>query len=162
MEDVFETLPTIDISWKYGTGLAKSLSNLAPRRFTVDGSPVEFASIEAALQSLKFKDPEAIARVAGMTGGSAWVAGQHGNDWKVDQMLNFGGLSYWRDGIAYQNLLDRIYLAAYTQTDLAELLEKSKGHELVHSRGVTDPRNTVLTPAEYITRLERLRDGKVA
>jgi len=164
MSDAFETLPTIDISWKRGFGLAKRLSNLAPRPFVLQlhGHERRFASIEGALQSLKFRDRESADAVAGMHGGRAWVFGQSGNDWKLDQMLHWLEYPYWRHGISYQNLLDAIYLAAYRQNEeFREALAESVGSELAHD-GVTDPKNTVLTPIEYLTRLERLRDGKLS
>ena len=59
---------------------------------------------------------------------------------------------------AYQALLDRAFGALFEQNKkFRDSLAATGDAVLTHSLGTEDPTETILTPAEFCTRLQRLR-----
>lgn len=135
---------------------ASALSNFTPHPFIIDG--VFCASMEGFLQSLKFKNIDMQEFVCSLVGRKAKFKGKKKN-WRVSQVLYWRGIEYKRTSQEYQNLLDRAYTAMFTQSESFKkaLLSTSKA-TLVHSIGKTKEKDTVLTEAEFCSRLTRLRD----
>jgi predicted NAD-dependent protein-ADP-ribosyltransferase YbiA (DUF1768 family) len=133
---------------------AGALSNFAAHAFTLDG--VACASMEGLLQSLKVADIAEQARVCALVGAEAQNRGRR-EDWS-------SGTLWWRGSPvdrlsgAYQELLDRAYDALFTQAPkFRNALAATGDAPLTHSMGKSDPCETILTEAEFCTRLERLR-----
>lgn len=146
----------VNVSSTSPDSLERELSNFAARPFTFDD--VYCGSMEGFLQSLKFPNQERQRFVARNVGYAAFKLGQGGNDWKKDQLLNWGGVAYPRNSAVYQALLDRAYDAQFDQSPaLAPLLLQTVGRALRHTRGKHDSRDTVLTESEFVRQLERLR-----
>lgn len=149
----------IDISYKHGEGLARTLSNLMPRPFVLDG--VHCGSMEGFLQSLKLTATDQAGlrdRIAALHGFTAFKLGQEFNGWKAHQLLRWDDVVFERSSGQYQFLLDRAYDAQLIYSEELERdLLASVGYALRHTRGKHDSRDTVLTESEYVRQLERLR-----
>lgn len=143
-----------------GNGYPSSaLSNFAPHPFVLDG--VACASMEGFLQSLKFKSPEMQEHVCTLVGKTAKFKGK-GKKWYTEQKLYWRGKAYLRDGTEYQNLLNRAYNALYENEGFRKALDATQGMTLTHSIGKSRKNETVLTAAEFCSRLTYLRDyGKL-
>lgn len=148
----------IDISYKYGEGLAIALSNLSPCNFVFDGVPC--ASIEGLLQSFKFYNQAEQWEICQLSGFRAWKVGQEKNaEWQKRHLLWWRGSSYSRLKSRYQKLLDKVYHSVATQNEnFQRALLASYPDELIHSRGQKDPELTALTPNEYCSRLMKERE----
>ena len=136
---------------------AASLSNFAPHPFIIDG--ISCNSMEGFLQSLKFKNIEMQKYVCSLVGKSAKYKGKDKKWWKT-QTLYWQGKEYKRDSQEYQILLNRAYNALYQNEGFKKALEASRPAILSHSIGKNDPSKTVLTQAEFVSRLMKLRMGK--
>lgn len=136
---------------------AASLSNFAPHPFIIDGIPCN--SMEGFLQSLKFKNIDMQKYVCSLVGKSAKYKGKNKEWWKT-QTLYWQGKEYKRDSQEYQILLNRAYSALYQNEGFKKALEASRPATLSHSIGKNDPSKTVLTQAEFVSRLMKLRMGK--
>ncbi len=66
-------------------------------------------------------------------------------------------MKYKRDSADYQKLIARSYDALYENVDFRTTLEATQNEKLCHSIGGQNPRKTVLTEAEFIKQLYRLR-----
>lgn len=146
----------INIYSKSSNGIGRKLSNFYPHAFLFEG--VDFNCFEAFVQCLKFSDPEAQMKVAGMDAKSAKAAGQS-QHWQEN-----GGWLYWkgrainRYGQEYQQLLDQAYDAALCQNaEFAEALRKSRGRILIHTIGKLRRKDTVLTSIEFCRILTQKR-----
>ncbi|MBQ7886105.1 MAG: leucine-rich repeat protein [Clostridia bacterium] len=136
-------------------GAVGRLSNFTARAFVFDG--VACGSIEGVLQSFKCADPVRQREICALAGNEARMAGM-AYDWRERQELYWLGTAYPRVSDAYQQLLDRLYDAAYAQdASLRDDLEQVRGRELSHRLGRTDPTQTILTRQELLDRLDRLR-----
>lgn len=134
----------------------RKLSNFYPWSFVLDG--VRCGSIEGFLQSLKFEDEETQHDVAQLHGYRAFKIGQEGNSWKERQVLYWLGREYNRDSPAYQALLTSAYDALLDQNaEVRDILRSTAGLVLDHTMGKNDSHDTVLTRAEYVRQLDRLR-----
>ena len=134
---------------------AGALSNFAPHAFTFDG--VRCASMEGLLQSFKIADAKEQVRVCGLDGPVAQSVGQK-HDWMTTGTLWWRGTLYDRLSDDYQSLLDRAFDALFEQSKkFRDALAATGDAQLAHSFGRDDPTETILTPAEFVTRLERLR-----
>ena len=150
-----ELAPVVNIRSK-GEYPANMLSNFYPHPFTLDG--LYFGSMEGFLQSLKFRFSFFAKRVARLSGKAAKEKGAKRSGWKKRQTLYFCGKKLLRESEEYSLLIKRAYGAMYEQNpDFAKALAASKPYRLIHSIGSSDPKNTVLTEAELIDRLEDLR-----
>lgn len=146
------------LNLKYNSeGLEKKLSNLYPYEFVMD--EVKFASIEGFLQSLKTSSMIEQQKMWKLYGIGAWKYGQQFNNWKDTQKLYWLTKSYDRNSEEYQKLISRAYDCLFENEEFKQNLKDSIGYKLIHNKyqsknGITQ---TVLTPNEYISNLERLR-----
>lgn len=134
---------------------AGTLSNFSPHPFVIDG--VECSSMEGFLQSLKFKNPEMQKEICKLTGIAAKRAGKKKN-WRQRQVLFWKGEEIERESSEYQCLLNRAYNALFRNTTFKKALLSTRNAVLTHSIGKTNPKDTVLTRAEFCSRLTHLRD----
>lgn len=147
---------TIDIYSSAG-GIAGSLSNFTKRQFVFDG--IVCRSIEGVLQSLKFESVAEQRIVCGLWGKQAKLAGDLKQDWKDSQTLFWNSVAYPRESDEYRALLTRLYTTVYVQDpDFRRDIQKSKKYKLVHSIGNPNPKDTVLTEAEFIAHLTELQN----
>lgn len=137
---------------KYPAG---ELSNFAYHPFVLDG--VNIASMEGFLQSLKFQNTETEKNICGMVGLNAKRAGTWA--WQRTQTLFWRGTAYWRSSEEYQELLDRAYVAMFTQNEKARKALLASGDEpLTHTVGWHKMNETLLTKREFCDRLMHIRD----
>ena len=135
-------------------GARGRLSNFTARSFVLDG--VACGSIEGVLQSLKCPDVEKQKEICALSRSMAQRAGRE-YDWKEKQELYWQGVAYPRLSQAYQQLLDRLYTAVYEQDESFRAdLEELRGRELEHRMGKSDPKQTILTRGEFVSRLQKL------
>ena len=138
-----------------GSGFpSAALSNFAPHPFTIDG--VECNSMEGFLQSLKFKDPAMQVEVCKLVGKAAKFKGKKKKWWKT-QTLFWQGREFKRDSQEYQDLLDRAFDALAENASFQKALLATGKATLTHTIGKTNSSETVLTRAEFCSRLLRIR-----
>ena len=136
---------------------SSSLSNFAGHRFVIDG--VTCNSMEGFLQSLKFESPEMQEYVCSLIGKMAKFKGKP-KKWFTKQELYWRGKAIDRHSDEYQNLLDRAFQAMYDQSEsFRKALKASEGANLSHSMGKSDPKKTILTNTEFLSRLRSLREN---
>lgn len=136
-------------------GFVGRLSNFTKREFVFDG--VECRSIEGVLQSFKCKDITEQKRICMLSGINAKNAGAE-IDWKKKQVLYWNNTEYQRESVEYDELLKRLYEAAYEcDSSSKNDIEDSKKYILDHSIGVEDKTETVLTKDEFISKLTMLQ-----
>ncbi|NTU99201.1 hypothetical protein HGA64_04330 [Candidatus Falkowbacteria bacterium] len=148
----------MEIKWRlpYPAG---AVTNFATYFFFFDD--VLCASMEGFLQSLLTEDQELQEQVCmltdieakkfGLERIEAWRRGNH--------MLYWRGKAYDRHGYEYQKLLDRAYMALFTQNESYRKALWDTGTEvLTHSIGVKDPNEDIMTEEELCSRLIKLRD----
>lgn len=135
-------------------GIPGILSNLHPKPFIMNG--LVFGSIEGFLQGLRCKDQERQLQIFKMYGIDAKRTGRE-NPIKQDT-LYFKGVPFNRHSEYYQKMLDKAFMCCFVQNDkFQKALYDSVGHELGHSIGKTDPKDTILTNQEFISRLDTIR-----
>lgn len=135
---------------------SSALSNFAPHAFEFDG--VQVASMEGLLQAFKFDKIHMQLEVVKNVGLVAKKRGSgRSKHWQRVQKLWWAGETFDRHGPEYQALLDRAYAALATNEGFCRALLASGQATLTHSIGRRDPRETVLTQAEFCRRLTRLR-----
>ena len=132
-----------------------ALSNFAPHPFVIDG--VECNSMEGFLQSLKFASVDMQKYVCTLVGKEAKFKGKHKKWWRT-QTLYWLGKPIARQSDEYQKLLDRAFNALSQNPGFRDALEATHGCVLTHSIGKSDKTKTVLTQAEFCSRLTKLRD----
>ena len=133
-----------------------NLSNFHPHLFVFRG--VMCNSMEGLLQSLKFANPEMQIEVCMLVGREAKFRGKKRNKaWKMEQTLWWQGEAIDRHGEIFQKLLDEAFDELATNESFRKALLVTRG-SLTHSIGKTDPHDTVLTVAEFCSRLEKIRD----
>ena len=138
-----------------GTGFpSATLSNFAPHPFIIDG--VQCNSMEGFLQSLKFSSPEMQIEVCKLVGKAAKFKGKKKKWWRT-QALFWQGKEISRHSEEYQQLLDRAFDALAQNTSFQKALLATGDSVLTHSIGKTNPSETVLTRAEFCSRLTRIR-----
>lgn len=114
--------------------------------------------MEGLLQSFKEENIAEQQRTCLMVGVAAKKHGRHRDAvWKQAQRLWWKGIGYPRKSLAYQELLDRAFEALFGNVDFRNALLLSGSEVLTHSIGNPDPKETVLTEAEFCSRLIRLR-----
>ena len=133
---------------------ANALSNFTAHKFYVDG--IMCGSMEGFLQSLKFQDAAKQREVCKLTGAAAKEEGLK-QDWKSRQKLYWQGQSYDRQHKSYKYLVTRAFNEMVKNPDFVKALKAADGYRLDHSIGVDDPTETVLTKAEFLYQLNRLR-----
>lgn len=113
--------------------------------------------MEGFLQSLKFKNPEMQQYICTLVGYAAKKAGKN-KKWQVQQTLYWQGKEIKRDSEEYQQLLDDVYNALFTQNSKARKALLATGNAtLTHSIGRTKQSETVLTKQEFCHRLMNIR-----
>ena len=138
-----------------GTGFpSAALSNFAPHPFFIDG--VLCNSMEGFLQSLKFSNPELQREVCKLVGKAAKFKGKKKKWWR-DQTLYWQGQVFPRHSEEYQILLDRAFDALAQNPSFQKALLATGDSALTHSIGKTNPSETVLTRAEFCSRLMKIR-----
>lgn len=136
---------------------SSSLSNFAGHRFIIDG--VTCNSMEGFLQSLKFESPEMQEYVCSLIGKMAKFKGKP-KKWFTKQELYWRGKVIDRHSEEYQKLLDRAFKSMYDQSEsFRKALKASEGATLLHSMGKSDPKKTILTNTEFLSRLRSLREN---
>ncbi len=138
-----------------GSYPSNALSNFAAHEFYLDG--VRCASMEGFLQSLKFENPDMQEHICSLIGIGAKRAGKDKN-WQKHQKLYWRGQVYPRRSQEYQMLLDRAYLALYTNKGFRAALKAAGDAVFTHSVGKRKEGETVLTIREFCSRLNMLRD----
>lgn len=151
----------VDISYFSKNSVSSALSNLFPYEFTFRGHQVK--SIEAVLQSLKHSNPEVQSVIYNYFGKDAYHvrAASFANDWRNGHNLYCGSQLIDRFSIDYQDLLNEIYLSASKNPLLVNILKCTDNRVLLHSNGINDPEETILTPREYIDRLTIIRSSLI-
>ncbi len=147
----------INIGSSSSSLLGKRLSNWADHPFVFDG--VECRCLEGVLQSFKFQDTKKQLESCSRRGYWAQRIGHNGDGWKKNQILYWKDKEYKRNSKEYQQLLDRLFRTCYsTNEDAKVTLLKTGDAKLIHSRGNSDIKDTVLTAEEFIIRLEKIRE----
>jgi hypothetical protein len=114
--------------------------------------------MEGFLQSLKFDDPLIQVEVCGLAGIDAKRRGnERTEEWKKVQKLWWQGLEFNRHGRLYQELLDRAFNALARNQEFRKALSATGNEALTHSIGNSDPHQTILTEAEFCSRLMKIR-----
>ena len=145
----------IDI-WSTKSYPANVLSNLYPNAFEIDG--VKCASMEGFLQSLKITDIQEQCKICALSGLEAKARST--SEWQLTQNLYWQGHIVHRQSPEFQDLIFRAYELLFQQNKVfREALLATKGKQLYHVRGVSDPRKTILTEKEFCTSLMRIRDA---
>lgn len=145
---------TIDIGYK-SKWPANQLSNFTEHHFEID--EIKCNSMEGFLQSLKFKEPAMQEYVCTLIGIKAKYKGKHKSWWKT-QTLWWKGEQIDRHSQDYQSLLVKAYEALSSNSKFVKALLATDVAKLTHTIGNTDPRKTVLTRTEFISRLNMLRE----
>ncbi|NQT49376.1 hypothetical protein HQ571_01630 [Candidatus Kuenenbacteria bacterium] len=131
-------------------------SNFLPHTFVFDG--VECASMEGLLQSFKFDNEQVQIEVCKLVDTAAKFRGKKRNKaWKREQTLWWKGVAYERKSKEYQELLDRAFDALATNAGFRKALIATQSATLTHSIGCAQMSNTVLTEAEFCSRLTKIR-----
>lgn len=133
----------------------QQLSNFTAHAFIFRGLPV--ASMEGLVQALKFEDAERQRQIMLLVGVKAKGKGKKRKWWQT-QTLWWQGKTIGRHSSEYQHLLDEAFEAMFSQNkEAADALIATGDAVLDHSIGKDDPQLTVLTRAEFITRLTSIR-----
>ncbi len=132
------------------------LSNLCSNGFRFDG--MICGSMEGFLQSLKQKNPDRQRQICSMKGGNAR---KHSvTSWQTDQTVWWKGRAINRQSQEYAVLVRNAYQAMFDQSErFRTALMQTRGIKLVHSSGHDDPFKTILTPTEFCSILEDMRDA---
>ena len=145
----------VDI-WSKSDYPADVLSNLCSNGFRFDG--MVCGSMEGFLQSLKQKDKEKQRQICQMKGKNAKKMSSTG--WQTDQIVWWKGVAIDRQSEEYGHLVRRAYQAMFEQNErFRTALMSTRGMELYHSRGESDPFKTILTTQEFCSILTDLRDN---
>lgn len=117
----------IDIYSK-SDGIAGRLSNFTERKFVFEG--ILCNSIEGILQSLKFEDTEKQKEICAMLPPSTAKKIGTLQNWKDKQLLYWNGDVYERESEKYYDLIQRIFVAVYTQDEnfINDLNEIGRAH----------------------------------
>lgn len=130
------------------------LSNFTPYAFTFRG--IEFVSMEALLQGLKFEGVEKQAKIFKLVGVQAKFKGKK-RKWYLDQRLYWQGKPMMRDSEEYQSLVNEAFDALAQNVDFQKALLATGDKRLYHSMGKSDPTKTILTEEEFCSVLTKIR-----
>lgn len=119
---------------------------------------IQFLCLEGFLQALKTDIPALQMGICAMTGFPAKRRGST-IDWTAKQTLYWKGKAYGRHTQEYQTLIDRAFQACHDQcSEFRDALNATGNATILHTIGKDDPTQTILTIAEFVDRLIRLRD----
>ena len=145
----------IDI-WSHSDYPANVLSNLCSNPFRFDG--VLCGSMEGFLQSLKQQDTDKQRQICAKKGRNAKHASS--TVWQTDQVVWWKGIAIDRQSDEFRQLVRHAYQAMFDQSErFRAALMATRGMELFHSRGKSDPYKTILTEQEFCQILTDLRDN---
>ena len=130
------------------------LSNFTPYAFTFRG--IDFVSIEALLQGLKFAGIETQNKVFRLVGVKAKRKGRK-SKWFLDQTLYWQGKPMKRDSDEYRALIEEAFNALSANKDFRKALLATGDKTLYHTMGESDPTRTVLTEDEFCSILTDIR-----
>ena len=136
------------------------LSNFTPYTFTFRG--IDFVSMEALLQGLKFEGLEKQNKVFRLVGVEAKRKGRK-RKWFLDQTLYWQGKPMRRDSDEYRTLVEEAFNALSANKDFRKALLATGGKTLYHTMGESDPTRTVLTEEEFcgiLTDIRRRSNGR--
>ena len=139
---------------------ADQLSNFTPYPFSFqfDGtntSSYYISSMEAFLQSLKFKKPNEQEQIWSLT---AKEAKRVGSTQTWEKYLYWRGKPIDRFSTDYSRLVNAAYQSMFEQNkDFRKALEATRGRILLHTIGKWRRRKTVLTWWEFVRVLYKLR-----
>lgn len=136
-----------------------ALSNFAGHAFVFRGVPC--ASMEGLLQSFKIKHHALQILCCGMDGPAAKKYGSRNNAaWQHRGLLWWQGVEYPWESEQYQALLTEAYDALFRQSEaFKRALWASGTAQLTHEIGRDDIYETILTEAEFVGQLHRLRSS---
>lgn len=143
----------IDISSK-SKFPAGDLSNFTPYAFTFRG--IDFVSMEALLQGLKFEGVEEQNKVFRLVGVEAKRKGRN-RKWFLDQTLYWQGKPMKRESEEYRSLVEDAFNALSANKDFRRALLATVDKTLYHTMGESDPTRTVLTENEFCGILTNIR-----
>lgn len=144
----------IDIDWRVDNQF-RILSNLADKRFVFDGEHI--LGLECVLQSIKIMDANEQAAFWQRPGMWCKKMGRK-LPWQGTRLLWWKGVPMDRDGVEYQDFLDRLYAACFASNEaFRNALVATGDEELTHSIGTVDQEFTILTQKEFLDRLCTLR-----
>ena len=130
------------------------LSNFTPYAFIFRG--IDFVSMEALLQGLKFEGLEKQNKVFRLVGVEAKRKGRK-RKWFLDQTLYWQGKPMRRDSVEYRTLVEEAFNALSANKDFRKALLATGGKTLYHTMGKSDPTRTVLTEEEFCGILTDIR-----
>lgn len=137
-------------------GPAGTLSNFTAHAFSVDDVPC--ASMEGFLQSLKFSNPHDAATARNLCGTEAKAFGLQAPDWRPSQTLFWQNRELSRNSSDYASLITRAFDAMFVaNAGFRAALAATGDARLVHTIGVVDAHETVLTDTEFCDALMRCR-----
>lgn len=151
---MFQNIKKIDIGSE-DSDIGSLLSNFTEFHFIVDG--IQCHSMEGFLQSLKFSDPQKQIDICALVGVKAKFKGKK-KKWFKTQILYWKGVEIDRHSFKYQELIDKAYSELFKNEAFKEILKQTKGYQLTHDIGKSDPKQTILTVDEFCQRLMILRD----
>ena len=132
-----------------------ALSNFAEHHFMLDC--IQCSSMEGFIQALTVPDLEKQKEICRLVGIKAKQ--YETPNWKGTKILYWAGKEYHRYSKEYQDLLDKAYNALYEQCpEFRKALADTTGMKLIHTIGQTNISHTLLTEAEFVSRLTNLRD----
>lgn len=134
---------------------SNALSNFYPHEFVIDGIVCD--SMEGFLQSLKFKNIKKQITVCQMIGIDAKNMGNKKLLWRLTGNVYWQGKRIKRASIEFGELLKRAYAELFKNDEFKKALIDSKGYELAHSIGKSNPKKTILTEKEFLNLLNDLR-----
>lgn len=130
------------------------LSNFTPYAFTFRG--IEFVSMEALLQGLKFERVEKQAKIFKLVGVQAKFKGKK-RKWYLDQRLYWQGKPIMRDSEEYKSLVNEAFDALAQNEDFQKALLATGDKRLYHTMGKSEPTKTILTEEEFCSILTKIR-----
>ena len=114
--------------------------------------------MEGFLQSLKLQDTDKQRQVCSKKGRNAKHASS--TAWQTDQVVWWKGIAIDRQSDEFRQLVRHAYQAMFDQSErFRTALMATRGMELYHSRGKSDPYKTILTEQEFCQILTDLRDN---
>lgn len=153
-ETVGEGENFVNVGFKLKGACSKLLSNLFPYRFKFLGKNV--SSIEAVLQSLKFKDKRTqnlVLKYFGTDANNIKFASDY--DWREMKILYWQGKPIDRLSQEYQDFIVKLYVSAI-QNPLYCGVIKNTHKTIIHSIGENDRDKTVLSRFEFERMLNAL------
>ena len=138
---------------------AGELSNFTPYSFTFRG--IDFVSMEALLQGLKFEGIEKQNKIFKQVGIQAKFKGKK-RKWYLDQQLYWQGKPMMRDSEEYRSFVEEAFNALAENKDFQKALLATGNRRLYHSIGKSDPTKTILTEKEFCSILTKIRMKKNA